>query len=576
MSNVFISYQSSDRAVAKRFADLFEARGWSVWWDREIPLGESFDQVIEEALNSATCVVVLWSKQSANSRWVRTEASAAASRDCLVPALIEDVAIPLEFRRLQTANLVGWDGDTNDAEYGRLIAALESRLSGAPQRVDEPAGQTTAPRAVRRIRAPPLAWPVLGLIVVGALYFLFHSFGGRSPASIEPPPVVPTGETSMPRAKDAGAGAADASADRAAAGSPVDATPERAASTSAEPVPAGALQIAIGDRVGDGVPKPGAGSIDTANEQDVYVFNAPPGASVYVRMLHFDGPLGTASWRLVDERGTKLFDTCLGCNDPGVTRLAVGGRYTLTVYTSGAAFGAYSFRLFAVPPPGRFETAIGATIGENDPGPGAGSIESPGAADIYTFKAAAGQRVYFRKLESSSEAAMLDWALTDDDDQRVFSTCLGCGEPGVQTLHKGGEYRLTVGSRTNPGTGTYRIRLTDVPRPSEFTLTLPARVSRGVPAAGAGVIETSGAEDVYAFTVAAGQAVSFNLNAHDPALDMNGWRLLDSNDAKIFESCFACSSPGVQKLTLGGRYRLIVGSLTNASVGAYSFEVAAR
>ena len=128
MNDIFISYQSSDRAVAQRFADAFEARGWSVWWDREIPVGESFDQVIEKELTAARCVVVLWSKQSTSSRWVRAEASAAAARECLAPVLIENVGIPLEFRQLQTAMLVGWDGDQTDAEFQRLLEALEARL----------------------------------------------------------------------------------------------------------------------------------------------------------------------------------------------------------------------------------------------------------------------------------------------------------------------------------------------------------------------------------------------------------------------------------------------------------------
>jgi hypothetical protein len=46
MNDIFISYDSADRAIAQKFADALESRGWSVWWDREIPLGKAFDQVI--------------------------------------------------------------------------------------------------------------------------------------------------------------------------------------------------------------------------------------------------------------------------------------------------------------------------------------------------------------------------------------------------------------------------------------------------------------------------------------------------------------------------------------------------
>src|SRR5690606_34632278 len=57
MNDVFLSYHSSDQAIAQRFADTLEAHGLSVWWDREIPVGKSFDEVIEQQLTSARCVV---------------------------------------------------------------------------------------------------------------------------------------------------------------------------------------------------------------------------------------------------------------------------------------------------------------------------------------------------------------------------------------------------------------------------------------------------------------------------------------------------------------------------------------
>src|ERR1051326_8571065 len=124
MNDVFISYASADRAIAKKFADALQSLGWSVWWDREIPLGKTFDRDIEEELNAARCVLVLWSRQSVQSRWVRTEASSAAARDCLVPVLIDDVAVPLEFRLIQGAQLSHWSGDTAYPEFQRLIQSV--------------------------------------------------------------------------------------------------------------------------------------------------------------------------------------------------------------------------------------------------------------------------------------------------------------------------------------------------------------------------------------------------------------------------------------------------------------------
>ena len=95
-----------------------------MWWDRTIPPGRQFDEVIEEALDSARCVVVLWSKASVASTWVKTEAAEAMRRKILVPVLIEDVKIPLEFRRLQAADLSQWTGGSTHEEVQKFFSSI--------------------------------------------------------------------------------------------------------------------------------------------------------------------------------------------------------------------------------------------------------------------------------------------------------------------------------------------------------------------------------------------------------------------------------------------------------------------
>ena len=95
MSDVFISYARADSEKARALAEVLAAHNWSVWWDRTIPPGRHFDSVIEEALDAARCVVVLWSKSSVQSTWVKSESADAMNRSVLVPVLIDDVKIPL-------------------------------------------------------------------------------------------------------------------------------------------------------------------------------------------------------------------------------------------------------------------------------------------------------------------------------------------------------------------------------------------------------------------------------------------------------------------------------------------------
>ena len=107
MNDIFLSYTSDDREKARQVARALEARGWSVWWDREIPPGKKYDKVIEEALDASNCIVVLWSKASVASGWVRAEADEGVRRRILVPAIVELATIPLGFRRIQAADLTG-------------------------------------------------------------------------------------------------------------------------------------------------------------------------------------------------------------------------------------------------------------------------------------------------------------------------------------------------------------------------------------------------------------------------------------------------------------------------------------
>lgn len=128
MSDIFLSYASEDKSSAQALAQALEKQGWSVWWDRRIPAGRTYDEIIEKALEAAKCVIVLWSSISITSRWVRSEAEEGADRGILVPALIEDVRIPLAFRRIQAANLSAWKEDHTDPVFLQLVDDVTALL----------------------------------------------------------------------------------------------------------------------------------------------------------------------------------------------------------------------------------------------------------------------------------------------------------------------------------------------------------------------------------------------------------------------------------------------------------------
>lgn len=128
MADLFLSYARDDRECAEQLAQALSARGWSVWWDRRIQVGKSFSDIIEREIADARCVVVIWSRHSVESEWVQNEAAEAAHRKVLVPIRIEDVRMPLEFRRLQTADLFDWRNGFQGREFEECLLSIENLI----------------------------------------------------------------------------------------------------------------------------------------------------------------------------------------------------------------------------------------------------------------------------------------------------------------------------------------------------------------------------------------------------------------------------------------------------------------
>lgn len=143
MADIFISYSSEDRERIIAVVRALEAHGWSVWWDRIIPPGKTFSRVIEEALGAARCLIVLWTAASVKSDWVSNEAAEGARKKILIPALLDEVEIPFEFKRIQAANLVDWRGGTDHAGYQQLIKALTDLLGPPAAKGPLPAAPET-------------------------------------------------------------------------------------------------------------------------------------------------------------------------------------------------------------------------------------------------------------------------------------------------------------------------------------------------------------------------------------------------------------------------------------------------
>mgnify|MGYP001462714753 FL=1 len=174
MSRIFLSYAATDRARVEPLVRAMEAHGFDVWWDRDISLGESYHRVIEEALERAACAIVIWSHNSVGSEWVTNEASEARKRGILVPARLDEVEPPLEFRHLQSASLFAWQGAIDDPEVQQLISAVRRVVGRGGAPTTPPVGRRVEMRTARSWWETPAGWAVgaAALLLAAALFVL--------------------------------------------------------------------------------------------------------------------------------------------------------------------------------------------------------------------------------------------------------------------------------------------------------------------------------------------------------------------------------------------------------------------
>jgi len=210
MSDIFISYSRNDRERVRLIAEALENEGFDVWWDPEIPPGESFSAVIDQQLKNSACIIAVWSNSSVNSNWVQEEADDGMQRNTLIPVIIDGVELPRGFKRLQTADLQGWTGDTSNPNWQliitqvqKLVTARQARDAAERQAAARNTEAKTQPRKAPQSARPPaqaqsqsngggfpLMLVMIALLVAivgggGALWFMSNKGTDEPPARAE-------------------------------------------------------------------------------------------------------------------------------------------------------------------------------------------------------------------------------------------------------------------------------------------------------------------------------------------------------------------------------------------------------
>jgi hypothetical protein len=128
MTDIFISYSREDEQRVKILASALEKYGWSVFWDRIIPAGQTWREYIGKALAEAKCIIVAWSETSVHSNWVIEEADEGKNRGLLVPVLLDQVKQPLGFGELHAADLTDWKYKSPSDQFDLLVKEIRKRI----------------------------------------------------------------------------------------------------------------------------------------------------------------------------------------------------------------------------------------------------------------------------------------------------------------------------------------------------------------------------------------------------------------------------------------------------------------
>lgn len=136
MADVFLSYARASLSAARRIAAGLRGEGFSVWFDEDLPAHRAYSEVIEEQLDTALAVLVLWSDAAAQSQWVRSEANRARETGRLVQARLDGARLPMPFDQIQCADLRKWSGDPQNPGWQSIIGSVAALADRQPETFD--------------------------------------------------------------------------------------------------------------------------------------------------------------------------------------------------------------------------------------------------------------------------------------------------------------------------------------------------------------------------------------------------------------------------------------------------------
>ncbi len=129
--DVFVSYNHEDEDElnhASLIVEALKARGYSVWWDRQLVVGEDWHDKLTQKMTSARKIVGLMSKRMLESEYCRYELQYALLAGKLLPVLMEpadSLTFPSQFEeQIRKLNWIVFEPSREDETVESMITAL--------------------------------------------------------------------------------------------------------------------------------------------------------------------------------------------------------------------------------------------------------------------------------------------------------------------------------------------------------------------------------------------------------------------------------------------------------------------
>lgn len=282
---------------------------------------------------------------------------------------------------------------------------------------------------------------------------------------------------------------------------------------------------------------------------------------MYFAFSECSSSLASIEWRLYDESGRRVSGSpSLTCSAWYQTGLPAG-RYTLGV-TGANRTGTYKVSISAAAPQ-TFAVSLPASISDGAPASGAGNLETKASQDRYAFTTTERGKLQLRFSECSSTLGSVVWQLVNENGYVVSETTQYACATWTLSNVSPGSYELRVSHFGS--VGTYKLLLQSA-APQQFEVSVPASVSNGSPRSGAGNLETSASEDVYAFATSTTERLKLSFS--ECSSSAVSWTLVNAAGAAIRSLDGACTGTIVADLPPGD-YKLKV----TGAAGTYKLSL---